>query len=645
MITVRGAVLGVVVASHAGFALAGDKLPPISKAEREMTEVPNEPSASAVFLIQRGRIHLRNVRLQDASTTITVQARVKILKEEGKSRGEIAIPHTSYVRLSKFEGRTIGPDGRVLKVDSKGKFQRKVSQATGRSVTSIAFPAVVVGSVLEYEYELNFDRFYYVEPWYFMDELPVLHSEVIWEVPNELRSRVWTVPTYGVDVISKQRQGPDYIEATFTAKNLPSTPNEIHGPPFRDLAARMMVVPLAYKDEDMNLPLLESWAAVCEGVDEGYARARKQSAQAAARAVALVAGKTGDDAAVVLHRFVRDEIKPIEDTGPWIDERTTVDKVLAKGEGTPAEKALLLQAMLGAVGVESQLLWVADWRRGQIIPDLPNPGAFDRVLVRLRREPLNGLILDPVDTSLAAGRLSPGYEGSIAVVHDPKTPETIKLPLTSFAVHRRQASLQLAIDADGRASGKGEMVLHGHHAWKESFPKREAQETRDAWQKWADGALPGFKITGLKVEDQPDSGSLKVEWAMVATEESVLGDEVTLNPARPIGPVKQPFLVSETLRRSPVIMDHGGIEEVELKLAWPQGWALAAPPQSVFKDAGIAAYRIEAKTDAAANTLTYKRRIEIRKREPADRPEFAALRNLFTEAEKLDAQTLVLTRR
>lgn len=645
MIGVRAAVVGLVVASHAGFALAVDKLPPISKAEKEMKEVPNEPSASAVFLIQRGRIHLRNYRLQDASTTITVQARVKILKEEGKSRGEIAIPHGSYVRLSKFEGRTIAPDGKAIKVDSKGKFQRKVSQATRRSVTSIAFPAVEVGSILEYEYELNFNNFYYVEPWYFMDELPVLHSEVVWEVPNELHSRVWTVPTFGVQVTTEQNRRTGYIEAKFTAKNLPSTPNEIHGFPFRDQAARMMVVPMAYKDQDMNLPLLESWAAVCGGVDESYVKARRQSAQVGAKAVALVAGKTGDDAAVVLHRFVRDEIKTIEDTGPWIDEQTTVDKILTKGEGTPADKALLLQAMLSAVGVESQLLWAADWRRGQILAELPNPGAFDRVLVRLRRERLNGLILDPVDASLAAGRLSPGYEGSVAVVHDPKSPETITLPVTSFAAHRRQASLQLAIDAEGRTSGKGEMVLHGHHAWKESFPKRDAKETQEEWQKWADAVLPGFKITGLKVEDHPDAGSLKIEWAMTATEESVLGDEVTLNPARPIGPVKQPFLVNETQRRSPVIMDHGGIEEVELKLTWPQGWALAAPPQPVFKDAGIAAYRIEAKTDAAANSLTYKRRMEIRKREPADRPEFAALRNLFTEAEKLDAQTLVLARR
>ena len=219
------------------------------------------------------------------------------------------------------------------------------------------------------------------------------------------------------------------------------------------------------------------------------------------------------------------------------------------------------------------------------------------------------------------------------------------LPITSFAVHQRQARLDLTIDDSGKAAGKGELLLKGHYAWEQSFPKREAKETDEAWQKWADAAMPGYKITGIKIDDQPDKGTLKVEWAMAATEESVLGDEVSLTPSRPIGPVRQPFTVTEAERRSPVIMDHGGIEEVQLKVTLPKGWAPVSLPPASTTDAGIGAYRTESSVDAATNTLLFNRRMEIRKREPADLVEFAALRNLFTEAEKRDAQTLVLARR
>lgn len=639
----RMAFLGLVLL--AGVAPAAEKLPPVTQAERDLKEAPGEPSAPAVFLIQRGLIHLRNFAFQDHSSTIGVQARIKILKEEGKSRGEISIPHSDYVRLSKFEGRTIAPDGRVLKVDSKGKFKRRVSQASKRSVTSIAFPGVEVGAILEYEYELAFDNFYYVEPWYFMDEIPVLRSEVTWEVPNQLQSRVWTVPTFGVRVGTEQKGRSGYTEARFWADNLPSTPSEVYGRPFRDQAARLMVVPLAYKDEDLNVPLLDKWSSVCATIDESYVRIRRQVSQVAAKAQALTAGQPVETFPAILHRFVRDEIKTTYDAGPWVDGENTLDKVLAKGEAAGAEKALLLQAMLKAAQIDSKIVWAAEQSRGRVLPDLPNPGAFDRILVQISQPGGNGPFLDPVDRSLGAGRLAPGYEGTVALLHDPKTPETFTLPVTSFIAHQRNARLDLAVDADGRAAGKGEMLLKGHYAWAKSFPRRTAKETEEYWQKWADEAMPGYKITGITVADKPDDATLKVTWAMAATEESVLGDEVSLNPSRPLGPEKQPFTVGEAERRSPVMMDHGGSETVETHLSWPKGWSLATPPQPTYTDAGIAAYRVESTLDPSGLSLTVRRKLEIRKREPADRVEFAALRNLFTEAEKRDAQTLVLARR
>ncbi|MEO8360152.1 MAG: DUF3857 domain-containing protein [Vicinamibacteria bacterium] len=637
---------GAVFALGAGAAsFAAEKLPPISQADRDLKVAPGEPSASAVFLIQRGTIHLRNFSLQDASSTIGVQARLKVLKEEGKSHAEIVIPHSDYLRLSRFEGRTITPDGKVIKVDSKGKFKRKVSETTKRLVTSIAFPSVEVGSILEYEYELNFNSFYYVEPWYFMDEIPVLQSEVTWEIPNQLKSRVWTVPNFGADIKLDQKQRTGFIEAKFYASNLPSTPSEIYGLPFRDQAARMMVVPMAYRDQDVNLPLLESWAAVAEGIDKDYLRAQAKPLQVALKATSLTVGKEGDEKAEALRRFVRDEITTLPDYGAWVEDTVTVDKVLAKGEGTPVAKALLLQSLLAAVDIPSQLIWAADRRRGAVLGELPNPGFFDRVLVRLSNGVGSGVFLDPVDRSLGYGRLSPYYEGTVAIVHDAKKPETITLPITSFITHTRYAKLDLAIDAEGRAAGKGELALKGHYAWEQSFSKRSAEETKDFWQKWAEGAMPGYRITALTIVDRPDEGALKVGWAMAATEESVLGDEVSFVPSRPIGPLRQPFTVTESERRSPVMLDHSGVEEIEVNVTWPKGWSPVAPPQSAFTDAGIAAYRVDAKVDPATNSLNFKRRFEIRKREPKDRVEFAALRNLYTEAEKRDAQTLVIAHR
>src|SRR5262245_36479815 len=232
-----------------------EKLPPLTQAERDLKEAPGEPSATAVFLVQSSTIHLQNILAQEPSSLITTKVRLKILKDEGKSHGEIVIAHNDAVRLQRFEGRTIAPDGKVIKVDSKGKFKRKLSDRTKRQVSTIAFPTVEIGSILEYEYDLAFDSFLLLEPWYFRDDLPVLQSEVIWEIPYELQSRVWKVPTFGVVIDSETKRRPNWVEARYVAKNLPSTPNEPYGYPFRDQATRMLVVPIAFKNREIDIPL------------------------------------------------------------------------------------------------------------------------------------------------------------------------------------------------------------------------------------------------------------------------------------------------------------------------------------------------------------------------------------------------------
>ena len=126
---------------------------------------------------------------------------------------------------------------------------------------------------------------------------------------------------------------------------------------------------------------------------------------------------------------------------------------------------------------------------------------------------------------------------------------------------------------------------------------------------------------------------------------AVTADEVTLVATRPLGPVRQLFTADATARRSPVIMDHGGVEEIEARIAWPQGWSLATSTEPAAIEMGIGGYRSNVSVDAAQRTAVFKRRMDVRKREPADRIEFAALRNLYAEAERRDAQALVFARR
>ena len=157
---------------------AAASFPAIPEEERALTSVPGEPNAPAVILFKKSEFLMMGYGTQgQVSSRLVVQERRKILTEEGKELAEVAVAHSDAVRLNGFRGRTVLPDGRILPLGEDARFQRKISKRHGRKVTSVAFPGVEVGAILDYEYELRFDHFFYLEPWYLSDELPVRQSD------------------------------------------------------------------------------------------------------------------------------------------------------------------------------------------------------------------------------------------------------------------------------------------------------------------------------------------------------------------------------------------------------------------------------------------------------------------------------------
>ena len=127
------------------------------------------------------------------------------------------------------------------------------------------------------------------------------------------------------------------------------------------------------------------------------------------------------DKALALYRFVRDEI----------DDGGRLGRRLARGlerrlrarrrSWAPAEKALLLQTLLAAAGIESRTVWAANRKDGLVNMNFATPWWFDRMLVAVDLEGKR-IFLDPSDRSLAFGHLDPAVEGMPALLYDPKNP-------------------------------------------------------------------------------------------------------------------------------------------------------------------------------------------------------------------------------
>ena len=306
-----------------------------------------------------------------------------------------------------------------------------------------------------------------------------------------------------------------------------------------------------------------------------------------------------------------------------------------------AEKALLLQAMLQAVGIDSRLAWAADRDRVTPDPQLPSPGWFDTVLVRLE---LDGqpVYLDPTDRALGFGGLRAGHQGTRRCSTTSRSRRSIVLPETPFYKNLGRAEIDLALDEEGRLAGGGTLRLSGEQPWSAIGRQDGEANAADAWKEWLTKRFRDFQVSDVRTIEAIEEGTVTVTWKLAQRPDEVLGDETSIVPSAPFGPLTQPFVQPASSRRSGVVFGDLYREEVELKLRWPSGWSPRSrcPPERNL-NAKAVSISSRVQVNAAERTLVYKRRFDISQRQLATSQEYENVRNLFAEVEKNDAQEAV----
>jgi hypothetical protein len=601
-----------------------------------------------VVLFRKGEFLMKGYGrlLGSFDSHLRVTARVKILTESGKSNGEIAVAHSDFARLEGFSARTVLPDGTIVPVPVTAKFQRKTSRRKGTFVTAVAFPSVQVGAILDYQYELVFDSPIFIEPWYFSDEeMPVRRSEIVYKTAADWRMRYWRRAPLGVKLLKEEESSSKGHVLRIWAEDLPSIPREPLGPPFADLAAQVVMLPEARVSATQGVRLLESWSTATYLIERLYEPVRQRDGGVAKRAREIAESGSRRQKIEALYRFVRDEIVTDSGTGRGVgvDPGGSLDKILSGRRGTTAEKALLLQAMLKAVEIDSALVWAADRGRGLIDPHLPNPSWFDAVFVMVQVD-AQRLFLDPADPALGLGQIPAGYEGTPALVPNPTKPLGLFMPTISLEQNLRRTDLELTLDARGRLSGRGTLLLTGHPA-REKI-RRDADPARTAadWKDWLESRFSDFQITDVKAVESLEERKVTVTWTLAQREEEVLGDEASLVPSVPLGPLKQPFVQPASERRTGVVFDYPDREETALHLCWPEGWKLESRPRETTIHSAAGSLTVSTDLREGERTLIYTRRRDLPGREFLPQ-EYETVRSLFSELEKSDGQKVLLVHR
>lgn len=616
------------------------EFPPISDQAKKMTVVPGQPGAAAVILFKDAELHFRDYP-SDAASRLDVRVRIKILTEEGLEYGEIEIPHSRQVRLDVLKGRTVTPDGKVLELPKDSIFREVASKSEKIFVTKAAFPGLEVGSIIDYRYTIYWDDFFFLEPWVFHDDLPVISSTIEYHKPDNLGFQTWGRETGSQKFTVDQKKMRGKTVITVSMGNLAALPDEPASFPRRDLSSRFMVIPTVIMIQGNQIPLLDSWKSLYSNAGDGYKSFLKKRKALKGQVQSLTSGAAGKrEKAEAVYRWLRDEIALVGYRNIWVDEQRSIKDAVEGKAATMAEKALMLEAMLGHIGIESERLWIADRFEGRIDARVANPEWFEGMILRAE---IDGetVYLDPSRRTLAFGALPSHFEETVVVKLDKKEPEAQLTPVSVSASHQRLAKMDLAIDEDGKTSGTGSLTLTGHQARFYMHWQETDEATVKAWTDKLSDEFSGWEIRAVEVEELVNESRMEVRWKQEQREEDVLGDEVSLLPARPLE-MDQPFTLPPEKRRSPVQMAFNKVDEVQLSVTWPEGWTVESIPESLaYKNEGIGRLQVEVDADLSARKLTYHKVLERTRTEFINNDDYKLVRGFYDKAATSDAQEAV----
>jgi len=217
-----------------------------SKEELSLETYAPDTTAVAVYLFHKGK---SGFTYNDKFELYTEHwVRIKILKPQGVSQADVAIPYYAPSdrdkekdRISDLDGCSYNlENGKLVKTRLKRELVSDERLNTYHRVLKFSLPAVKVGTVIEYHYKMTSDYSVHIDNWMMQEELPMLYNQYKITIPHVF---VYNIELRGKDYIQvKQRDSSIHAterdgsgaggvskdftvsaqETTFISRNLPA---------------------------------------------------------------------------------------------------------------------------------------------------------------------------------------------------------------------------------------------------------------------------------------------------------------------------------------------------------------------------------------------------------------------------------------
>lgn len=307
-----------------------------------------------------------------------------------------------------------------------------------------------------------------------------------------------------------------------------------------------------------------------------------------------------------------------------------VSQVLARRFGDCKDKASLMVAMLGEVGIEANLVLLRTRRQGRVAAAPASLAVFDHAIVYV---PALDLYLDGTAEFSGMDELPDQDQGVMGLIVGPRGSKLIETPVLPSAQNRAARSWDARVAADGQADVREEVRLTGQAApeWRRHY--QTPGERSDRYEKVWNSRYPGTKLVKVDMVgmDSPEGEvtvNAEVSVPRLGTEEA--GRLILPTAARP--PEYLQSYARRSTREHDLVLAFPWRHEETLTYRLPEGFALARLPAARQLATAFGSFTFMVRPADDGRSVTIESRLDVRQNRfrPAD---YGAFRGFLVTVE------------
>jgi hypothetical protein len=641
----------------------------ISPADLAMKVYAPDTNADAIILSKIGQVQY-NVLADKYPLTEERHVVIKILKEAGiNEHGNQEIEYYSNNNDTKIENVKALvhlPNGTDIKVDNSQIFDEKTND--NWSTKKIAFPGLVPGAIIEYQYSLLSDRMFHPVDWFFQSHIPIVYAELTTKIPewfdyiiltqglpltkNEQEVTLEPITlseksrtTTGWVTSSQTNYGTihvNFIHHTYVSQNVPALKEECCITTMKDYYSRIrfQLQSLQFPDQARE-DILNSWNKLAEKLykkpEWGGQFRNKHPGELVLEAagMSVVADTSQKKTAQKLYDYINDNIQWNEEYG-WSTEKD-ISAILKARSGNSSDLNKLMCAALLQSGIECKPVLISTRTHGKTLELYPFTEQFNH-MVLLAKLDHQDVWIDLGNKTRPLGMIRAAALNSRGWIVDENNPAwTDIVPVVSKSIYLVKGS----IDKEGNLTGDLETQFTGYHALD------QRNNAKDEKEKFGENLIISganqLKIDGAELINTlnpslPFKMKAKINNQPIST---VTPDKIYINPVFPQDLDENPFKLEE--RTYPIEMNYPEEISMIFNLTLPVGYVVESVPEHVHfvtEDSGIQVTYEATQTPGKVN-VTMKYVLKQLQFDPAD---YAALKNFFNQRQQKFNEQIVLTK-